>query len=63
MLLATVYVLGPIAGMGSFIVEQTTNAQLFSGGSIPAGPVTGAGGFVPEYPVKPVAMIGSNWGI
>lgn len=57
MFLAAINILRPVAGVGVLIVEQTSNAELFRGGSIPAGPVPGAGSLVPEDAVQPVAVL------
>jgi len=46
MLLASLDVLGPVAGPSPFIIEQTTYAELLGGGAVPASPVPGAGSFV-----------------
>lgn len=58
MLLASIDVLRPVAGMGPLVVEESTNTQLFGGGSVPAGPVPGAGSLVAENAVQPVAVLG-----
>ena len=42
MLLTSCYVLGPIAGMGLLVVEESTDTELLRGRSVPAGPVAGA---------------------
>lgn len=60
MLLTSLDVFGPVAGPGSLVVEQATYAELFSGGAVPAGPVPGAGGLVPEDAVQPVAVLRRN---
>lgn len=60
MLLAIVYVFGPVARMGFFVVKKTTDAELFGGGAVPARPVSGAGGFMPEDAIQPLAMFGLN---
>jgi len=59
MLLATSNILRPVTGMGLLIVEQTSDAELFRGGSIPAGPVSGARGLMTKYSIQPVAMLGA----
>ena len=56
MLLAASDILRPIAGMGVLVVKESSDAKLFSGGSVPARPVASARGFVTEDSVKPVAM-------
>ena len=63
MFLATSYVLGPVASVSLLVVKQSSDAELFRGGSVPAGPVAGARGFVPENPIQPVAMFRANGGI
>lgn len=60
MLLTSLDVLGPVAGPGAFVVEQTAYAELLGGGAVPAGPVPGAGSLVAEDPVQPVAVVGRN---
>lgn len=55
MLLATLNVLGPIAGVLLFVVEETADAELLGGSAVPAGPVADAGRFVAEDAVLPVA--------
>lgn len=59
-LLTSLDVLGPIAGPGPFVVEQTAYAELLGGGAVPAGPVPSAGSLVAEDPVQPVAVLGRN---
>lgn len=58
MFLASLDVFGPIATVGIFIVQQTADAQLFGGRSIPTSPVTSARRLVTEYAIQPIAMIG-----
>lgn len=60
MLLTSLDVFGPVARPGSLIVKQTTYAQLFGGGAVPAGPVPGAGGLVAEDTVQPIAVLGRD---
>lgn len=60
MLLASLDVLGPIAGPGPFVIEQTAYAELFSGGAVPASPVPGAGSLVAEDSIQPVAVLGRD---
>ncbi|KZC09153.1 hypothetical protein WN55_00753, partial [Dufourea novaeangliae] len=63
MLLASFDVLRPVAGPGSLVVQKSTYAKLLGRSSVPAGPVPGAGRFVAEYTIKPVAMVRGNWRI
>lgn len=60
MLLTSLDVFGPVAGPGSLVVKQTAYAELLGGGAVPAGPVPGAGGFVAEDTVQPVAVLGRD---
>lgn len=60
MLLASSDVLGPVAGVSLLVVEEAADAELLSGGAVPAGPVAGAGGLVPEDAVEPVAVLGGD---
>lgn len=55
MLLASFDGLGPVASVFLFVVEQTTDTELLSGGGVPAGPVADARRFVSEDTVLPVA--------
>ena len=55
MFLASLDGLGPIASVFLFVVEQTTDTELFSGSRVPAGPVTDARRLVSEDTVLPVA--------
>lgn len=59
MFLAAVNVLGPVAGVGVLVVQQTADAQLLCGGTIPAGPVARTRCLVSEDTVQPVAMLGA----
>lgn len=63
MFLASVYILGPVTGVGAFVVQKSTDAQLFCGGAVPACPISCARSLVSEDAVQPVAVLGSNWGI
>jgi len=63
MFLAAGNILRPVAGMSLLVVEQSTNAELLCGGSVPAGPVASAGGLVPEYSVQPVTVLRALGGI
>ena len=54
MFLASLDGLGPIASVFLFVVEQTTDTELFSSSRVPAGPVTDARRFVSEDTVLPV---------
>lgn len=58
MFLASLDVLGPVAGPRPLVVKQTTNAELLGGGTVPAGPVPRAAGLVSENTVEPVAVFG-----
>jgi len=57
MFLTTSNVLWPVTSVCFFAVEKTSDAELFGGGTVPASPVTGAGGFVSENSVEPLAML------
>jgi len=61
--LAAGNILRPVAGVSLLVVEQSTNAELLRGGSVPAGPVASAGGLVPEYSVQPVTVLRALGGI
>lgn len=63
MFLASINIFGPIARMGMFIIQKSTNAQLFRGSSIPACPVTGAWCFMPENTIQPITMIRLHWSV
>ena len=63
MFLTPIDILGPVTGVGVLIVQQTTDAQLFSGGSIPAGPVPRAGRLVAEDAVQPVTVLRTDRGV
>ena len=63
MFLAAGNILRPVTGVSLLVVEQSTNAELLCGGSVPAGPVAGAGGLVPEYSVQPVTVLRALGGI
>ena len=63
MFLAAGNILRPVAGMSLLVVEQSTNAELLCGGSVPAGPVASAGGLVAEYSVEPVTVLRALGGI
>jgi len=63
MFLAASNILRPVAGVSLLVVEQSTNTELLGGGSVPAGPVAGAGGLVPEYSVQPVTVLRALGGI
>lgn len=63
MFLAAGNILRPVTGVSLLVVEQSTNAELLRGGSVPAGPVAGAGGLVPEYSVQPVTVLRALGGI
>lgn len=54
--MASLDVLGPIAGVRFFVVQQPTDAQLFGGRAIPASPVPRARRLVTEYAVQPIAV-------
>lgn len=60
MLLTSFHVLGPIARPCPLVVQKSTDAQLFRGGSVPTGPVPRAGSLVAEYTIEPVAMLGRD---
>ena len=63
MFLAASNILRPVTGVSLLVVEQSTNAELLRGGSVPAGPVASAGGLVPEYSVQPVTVLRALGGI
>merc|ERR1719384_1993948 len=63
MFLAASNILRPVAGVGLLVVEQSTNAELLGGRSVPAGPVASAGGLVAEDSVQPVTVLGALGGI
>jgi hypothetical protein len=58
MLLTSNDILGPIASVRFFVVEETSDAELLGGGAVPAGPVARAGGLVAEDAVQPLAVFG-----
>lgn len=57
MFLATLDVLGPVAGVRVLVVQESANAQLLGGRTVPAGPVPGARSLVTEYAVQPVTVV------
>ena len=57
MLLTPGHVLWPVTGVCLLVVEQPPDTELFGGCPVPAGPVAGAGGLVPEYSVQPVTVL------
>lgn len=57
MLLTSINVLRPIARSRGLVVEQTADAQLLGGRTVPARPVPGARGLVAENTVQPVAVL------
>lgn len=57
MLLASLYVIGPVAGVGVLVVEQASDAQLLSGCPVPASPVPRARRFVTEDAVQPITVL------
>lgn len=59
MFLASLDGFGPVTGVLVFVVEETTNTELFDGGSIPASPVADARGLVAEDTVLPVTDSGA----
>ena len=59
--LAAAHVLGPVAGVGLLVVQQAADAVLLRGRAGPAGPVPGAGRFVPEDAVQPVTVLCTLW--
>ena len=63
MFLASGDVLWPVAGVCLLVVEEAADAELLGGGPVPAGPVAGAGGLVPEYSVEPVTVLRALGGI
>lgn len=63
MFLTSAHVLWPVARMGVFVVEETPDAELFSGGAVPTGPIPGARCFMAKDPVQPVAVLRADGGI
>ena len=61
MLLASGHILRPVAGVGLLVVQQAADAVLLRGRAVPAGPVPGAGSFVPEDAVQPVTVLCTLW--
>jgi len=59
--LAASNVLGPVAGVRLFVVEQAADAELFCGGAVPAGPVARARRLVAEDAVQPVTVLRALW--
>jgi hypothetical protein len=59
-LLASLDIVWPVARVSLFAVEETANAQLFSGSSIPARPIAGARSLMPENAIEPVAVLRGN---
>lgn len=58
MFLAAVNILGPIAAVCIFVVQQAADAQLLGSCAIPAGPVACARCLVAKYAIQPVTMFG-----
>lgn len=56
MLLAAVHIFGPIAAVRILVVQQSADAQLLGGRSVPAGPVARARSFMAENAVQPVTV-------
>jgi len=63
MFLTSTNILGPITGVSLFIVQETTNAKLFSSSTIPTSPITSTRCFVSKYAIKPVTVFSTNGGI
>lgn len=63
MFLAALDVLRPVTAMAVFVVEQTTNAELFRCSAVPAGPVPRAGRLVTEDSVQSTAVVGLDGGV
>ena len=61
--LAAFHIFRPVTRMWPFVVEQTSDAELFGGGAVPASPIPGAWSLVSEYSVQPVTMFGWNGSI
>lgn len=62
MFLASLDGLRPIASVLLFVVEKTTDTELFNGCAVPAGPVTDAARFVSENTILPVARsVADRW--
>lgn len=60
MFLASFNGFGPIASVFLFVVEKTTNTELFNGCAVPASPIADAARFVAENAVFPVTRSGAN---
>ena len=60
MLLTSADILRPIASVSLLVIKQSSDAKLFSGGSVPAGPISGAGSLMTEDTVKPVTMFSAQ---
>lgn len=61
--LTSLHVLGPIARVHVLVVQQSADAQLFSGRAVPACPIPRARCLVAEYAVQPVAMVPRYWSV
>jgi len=61
--LASLDVLGPVAGVSFFVVQQPADAQLFGGRAVPASPVPRARRLVTEYAVQPIAVFPGYWAV
>lgn len=60
MFLASFDILGPIATVRVLVVQQSPDAQLLGGRSVPAGPVPSTARLVAEDSVEPVAVLGGD---
>lgn len=63
MFLTSLDVFWPIAGVRVLVVQQTADAELFSGRTVPAGPVAGAGRLVTKDSVQPVTVFSRYWSV
>lgn len=59
MLLAVGYVVGPVTGVGSVVVQQREGALLVSGSTIPALPVSCTRSSMSEDSILPMAIRGA----
>jgi len=62
-LLAACNIGWPITSMSFFVVEKSTNTELFSCGSVPASPVASAGSFMAKDTIQPVAVFSGDGGV
>ena len=60
MFLTSLDILRPVAGVSIFVVEKSTDTKLFSGSSVPTGPVASAGGLVTKDAIKPITVFSAD---